>query len=193
MDKRELVDKEEIVDTDINESWCRQVFDQAQNDPELFSKIDIESLLEKVENNDAEYLENKTLKNISEDVFESLTRIGLPNSSIMSYCLRLTGYRVVDRICDLRNGRMMRWIKIGGSVNGDSVNGGSTNGGSTNRGLTNGGILMSVKIENSGVQLLCRNNMNRFFNVKFDDCLIYQKLTMEEQLILMSSDYVENT
>ena len=168
------MDKQETVD--INESWCRQVFDQAQNDPELFSNIDIQSLLEKVENNDAGYLENKTLKDISEEVFESLNRIDLPNSSIMSYCLRLTGYRLVDRICDLRNGRMMRWIKIGGSANG---------------GLTNGGILMSVKIENSGVQLLCRNNMNRFFNVKFDDCLIYQKLTMEEQLILMSSDYVE--
>jgi hypothetical protein len=68
---------------------------------------------------------------------------------------------------------MMRWIKI------------------ANKSLTNGGILMNIKIENNGVHLLCRNNACRFFNIKFDDCLIFQKLTMEEQLILMSSEYAE--
>jgi hypothetical protein len=86
-----------------------------------------------------------------------------------NYCNRLIGYRVVDRICDLRNGIMIRWIK------------------KNNGRLTNGGLLMSVKIEDKGVQLLCKNSINNFFNIRFDDCIIFQKLTLEEQVILIAN------
>jgi len=46
---------------------------------------------------------------------------------------------------------------------------------------------MTVKIENTGVTLLCKNNINRFFNAKFDDCIVFQKLSMEEQIVLMAN------
>jgi predicted HTH transcriptional regulator len=179
------MDKEVGTTDDINDNWCKRVFAEAKNDPELSSNIDINKLLDKVENSDASYLENKTLRDISQEVLQSLESLELPDNIVMSYCLRLTGYRLVDRICDLRNGRMMRWIKINPETEG------LKNEGLKNRVLTNGGILMSVKIENRGILLLCRNNMNRFFNVRFDDCLIYQKLTMDEQLIVMSTEYAE--
>jgi hypothetical protein len=81
--------------------------------------------------------------------------------------MRLMGYRYVDRVCDLRNGQLIRWIK--------------------NDKLTNGGLLMNVKIENNGVLLLCKNNANRFFNVRFDDSVLFQKLSMEEQIVLMAN------
>jgi hypothetical protein len=42
------------------------------------------------------------------------------------------------------------------------------------------------------VKLLCRAGVKLFFNIKFDDCLIFQKLSMEEQLVIMSYDYIEN-
>ena len=87
--------------------------------------------------------------------------------------MRLSGYQCIDRLCDLRTGRLVRWIK------------------KPNGKLTNGGVLVDVKIENKGVKLLCKNNMNRFFSIYFDDCLVFQKLTMEEQLILMASSQVD--
>lgn len=159
--------------SDINESWCKNAFEEARHDPTLLSSIDVEALLKKIENEDSNYLENKSLADISKELFDVITSADIPNNVVLDYCTRLSGYRYVDRICDLRNGRMMRWIKI------------------SNKSLTNGGILMSIKIENNGVKLLCRNNANRFFNIKFDDCLVFQKLTMEEQLILMSAEYAE--
>jgi hypothetical protein len=88
--------------------------------------------------------------------------------------LRLSGYQPIDRLCDLRLGRLIRWIKRSGGS------------------LTNGGLLMDVKIENKGVKLLCKNNMNRFFNIYFDECLIFQKLSMEEQIVLMASSSISN-
>jgi len=141
-----------------------EVFDDAKSDPSLFSSIDVDGLLEKIET--AHYLENKGLADISKEVFDAIDELHLEKEVALDYCMRLSGYRVVDRICDLRNGILMRWIK-------KSV--GS---------LTNGGLLVNVKMDPKGVQLMCKNNMHRFFNVRFDDCLIFQKLTMEEQLVL---------
>ena len=152
------------------------IYQDAVNDPTLLSTIDIDALLSKIETEDNNYLENKTVADISKDIFDAIEELDLPKEKALDYCTRLSGYRYVDRICDLRNGRLMRWIKRSAET----------------PTLTNGGLLMNVKIENKGVQLLCKNNTNRFFNVKFDDCLVFQKLTMEEQLIIMSYDFIEN-
>ena len=134
-------------------------------DPTLLSTIDVDALLDKIGDN--HYLEGKTLKDISEGIFGSL--FFLEEEKAKDYCMRLIGYRLVDRICDLRNGRLIRWIKR------------------ANGSLTNGGLLMTVKIENTGVTLLCKNNINRFFNAKFDDCIVFQKLSMEEQIVLIAN------
>jgi hypothetical protein len=141
-----------------------EIFEEAKSDPELFSNIDVDALLEKIET--AHYLEDKGILDISKEVFDAICELNLEKEVAVDYCERLTGYRLVDRICDLRNGILLRWIK---RVNGS---------------LTNGGLLVNVKMDTKGVQLLCKNNMHRFFCVRFDDCLIFQKLTMEEQLVL---------
>jgi len=149
-----------------------EIYKSAAEDPTLLSTIDVDALIEKMEDN--HYLENKSLDDISKEIFFAIQSLGQYNSiedeNIQKMCVRLSGYRLVDRICDLRNGRLVRWIK----KNNPQI-------------LTNGGLLVNVKIENMGVKLLCKNNMNRFFSFLFDDCLIFQKLSMEEQLVLMAS------
>ena len=145
-----------------------EIYKEAVLDPTLLSTIDIDSLLKKIEENHC--LEEKSLKQISEEMYESLSF--LEEDKKKDYCMRLIGYHIVDRICDLRNGRLIRWIKKENGL------------------LTNGGLLMNVKIENKGVILLCKNNSNRFFNVYFDDCLVFQKLSMEEQIVLMANSTV---
>ena len=145
-----------------------EIYKEAVLDPTLLSTIDIDSLLKKIEENHC--LEEKSLKQISEEMYESLSF--LEEDKKKDYCMRLIGYHIVDRICDLRNGRLIRWIKKEKGL------------------LTNGGLLMNVKIENKGVILLCKNNSNRFFNVCFDNCLVFQKLSMEEQIVLMANSTV---
>jgi hypothetical protein len=148
------------------------IYKSAIEDPTLLSTIDVDALIGKMEDN--HYLENKTLDDISKEIFYAIHSLGYSNTDdnelLQQICVRLSGYRIVDRICDLRNGRLVRWIKK-----------------KNPKILTNGGLLVNVKIENTGVKLLCKNNLNRFFSVFFDDCLVFQKLTMEEQVILMAS------
>lgn len=145
-----------------------ELYTEALKDPSLLEMIDIDAIVKKIGEN--HYLEGKTVSCLSREIYETLFSLAIPEEMMTKLCDRLIGYRVVDRICDLRNGRLMRWIRKSSPSN-----------------LTNGGLLMNVKIENTGVQLLCKNNINRFFNICFDDCIIFQKLTIEEQIILMAN------
>ena len=57
--------------------------------------------------------------------------------------------------------------------------------------LTNGGIIIDIDIINDCVQIKVKNNMNRIFQIKFDECYIFQKLTNQENIILGVLDYLE--
>ena len=109
------------------------IYNDAVNDPSLLSTIDINTILEKIETEDNNYLENKTVADISKDIFDAIDELGLSENISLDFCKRLSGYRYVDRICDLRNGRLVRWIR---RKNEQPY-------------LTNGGLLMNVKIDNS--------------------------------------------
>jgi hypothetical protein len=141
-------------------------FREAREDPSLLSTIDIEAVLKKTD--DVHYIEGKTVADLSKEVFDVINPLEISEENKHDICQRLIGYRWVDRLCDLRSGRLVRWVKKGR--------------------LTNGGLLMNVKIENTGVILLCKNNVGRFFSIKWDESVVFQKLTMEEQLVLMTNE-----
>ena len=160
------------MNTEIN---IQEIFENAKHDPSLFSAIDVDELLDKIENETTEYLENKTLKNISEMIYDILNEYDVlknDNEIIQQYCNKLAGYRYVERICDLRQGVYIRWIKMGTTK------------------LHNGGIAVNVKIGDE-IQIVCKTALGHFISLKFNDCIIFQKLTMEEQLILMSYHYIQ--
>lgn len=143
-----------------------EAFREAREDPSLLSTIDIEAVLKKTD--DVHYIQGKTVADLSKEIFDVINHLEISEENKQDICLRLIGYRWVDRLCDLRSGRLVRWVKK------DS--------------LTNGGLLMNVKIENTGVILLCKNNVGRFFSIKWDESVVFQKLTMEEQLVLMANE-----
>jgi hypothetical protein len=105
---------------DINE-----VFESAKKDPNLFSTIDIENILNSIENDKNDYLENKTLDDIVKENFENVLSLGLDKTTMEKICNKLIGYRYVDEIHELFKGRHIRWIR-------DGV-------------LTNGGIVVDIK------------------------------------------------
>ena len=50
--------------------------------------------------------------------------------------------------------------------------------------LTNGGLVMDIKFTQTGIQILAKSKTNRFMQVKYDDCLFFQKLSEDELAIL---------
>jgi hypothetical protein len=161
------------MDEKIN---VRAIFETAKQDPELFSTLDIENILASIENEKNDYLENKTMEDITSDIYEKINELPTQREKKELLCEKLIGYRHVDEIHELFKGRHVRWIRLN----------------KTDSQLTNGGILVNVKFTNDGIQLMCKNNMNRFIQYKFDECLTFQKLSTEEQLLLMAYENLAN-
>ena len=89
---------------------------------------------------------------------------------------KLKDYRYVSEICELFRGRHIRWIRIFDKEKRifDSK-------------MTNGGIVTDIKFLDNGIQIQCKNARNQFIQFKFDDCLLFQKLTAEECIFLMAN------
>jgi hypothetical protein len=145
-----------------------EIFEAAKKNPELFSTLDIENILESVENEKNDYLENKTMEDITRDVFENIQSAVINKNKIKDFCDKLIGYRCVDEIHELFKGRHVRWIRRDSDI------------------LTTGGIVVDIKFLKDGIQILIKNNLNRFIQYRFDDCITFQKLSTEEQLLLMA-------
>jgi hypothetical protein len=155
------------MDEKIN---VRDIFETAKRDPELFSTLDIENILTSIENEKNDYLENKTMDDITNDIYSKIAELPGERENKELLCEKLIGYRYVDEIHELFKGRHVRWIRLN----------------KPDPQLTTGGILVNVKFTNDGMQLMCKNNMNRFIQYKFDECLTFQKLSTEEQLLLIA-------
>jgi len=57
--------------------------------------------------------------------------------------------------------------------------------------LTNGGILCDINILKNGIHLKCKNRFNKFFQIKLDENLVFQKLKDTELIILKVLDFLE--
>ena len=48
-----------------------------------------------------------------------------------------------------------------------------------------------IKVINNELHIVCKNNFNNYFQIKFDECAIFQKISLQEKVILKVLDYLE--
>jgi len=152
----------QLTADDIN-----QVYQDALRDPTLLSSINVDELLDSLETRKNDYLENKTLKTITDEIYNSICEVCTVQEEQEQMCLKLVGYRVVDELHELHKGKHVRWIRRHSPK------------------LTNGGIVVDVKFLDNGTHVLCLNSAKRFIQYKYDDCITFQKLSPTESLIIM--------
>ena len=127
------------------------------------------------ENNDGIQKYNTSLiKQIKNDYLQKLL---LSRDKLKDYHLKLKDYRYVDDLTDIQYGRYIRWINLNDP---------------NNIKLTTGGIIIDIKILASGIHVVCKNNKNHRFQIKIDECFIFQKLTDQEKIILYALDHVSS-
>ena len=178
-------------------SELRNLIISEKDNPELQSTIDIQTLLLAAENVDMDDFGNRSLTEISQEIVQALQNIGLPTDKIREICGKLAEYRLTDQIFQIQKGRHVRWIRAGGfasqsppatpcsTTSLDLV--GGRRGATAPCSLTNGGIVVDVKFLDNGTHILCKNGP-RFIQYKFDDCLTFQKLSVDEQMMLSCYD-----
>jgi hypothetical protein len=175
----------------MDQKEINEIFELAKQDPTLFSTIDIENLLESIEHEKNDFLENKTMKDIANIMMEKIVEIITDKDETENFYKKLFGYRLVDEIFELHKVKHVRWIRLpnGQCNNNIRLPNGQCN---NNIRLTNGGIVVDIKFLDTGVQVLCLNSRKQFIQYKFDECITFQKLSTEEQLILMAYEHVNS-
>ena len=144
-----------------------ELIKQAKTDPTLLSKINTAELLRSVK---TDFLENQTIESISANIFDSLVQLETPleKDLIASHCERLAGYRFVDELHLLHKGKYVRWIRHDAPEK-----------------LMKGAVVVDIQFGDFGANVLCRLMTGDFLRYRFDKCNTYQKLTDEEQLLLI--------
>jgi hypothetical protein len=130
--------------------------------------MNIGKIIDALENKQNDNILNLTfdkIKNINSDI---LTELKLPNKLKNEHLKSLKHYYFVDEITNLKHGTYIRWINM---LDPEKV-------------LSKGAIFCDIKITDDGTKLVCKTFLNRYFQLKMDEYLIFEKLTYQEQIIL---------
>ena len=118
-----------------------------------------------------EFNENCTTDIILTEIFNVIQENNIPNcEKIME---KLTNYRYVDEINQIFKGKNIKYIN------------------KNTKKFNNGGLVLDVKFLNNGTHILCKG-YHHINQIKFDDVIIFQMLSTEEQLLLMTNAAVLN-
>ena len=113
--------------------------------------------------------EIKTMKN------NILQRMLFDRDELKAYHKLLTNYRYIDEIDELKYGSYIRWFNIK----------------KTSLKLLNGGFIIDITNRNGDIIILCKNGLNRLFNLKMNESIIFQKNTKQEELLIKILDHIK--
>jgi hypothetical protein len=140
--------------------------------------MDVNKLMNALDNENNESIMNLTSKKIFEMNFNIIKELHLDKPTTIDYLKKLKGYRYVDELNDLKHGCFIRWIPITDPAY---------------LPLHHCGMVCDIKITDNGVLITCKNFMHRHYTFKMDECLIFQKLTTQEKVIIHALDHLDNT
>tara|TARA_B100000214_G_C23633400_1_gene475100 strand:- start:156 stop:593 length:438 start_codon:yes stop_codon:yes gene_type:complete len=139
-------------------------------------EINIDQLLKAVQNEENKTLINTNFSEIKKIKNDILQKLQLTKEDLKDLHKKLSKYRYVDEISDLRFGSFIRYIPI------DDPD---------NMYLACGGLLCDIIINDDGVNLTFKTFTHRHFQIKMQECLLFQKLSNEEHILLSAIEYVE--
>ena len=126
--------------------------------------------LDALENETNASIVELTTSKIKSQKNDILQKLQLPRVKLKLFHKKLRDYRYCSDLKDIQYGHYIRWVSL---KNPDYIN------------LTNGGILCDIQIINNELHVRCKNNINRMMQFKFDENIIFQKLSPQEKVILM--------
>ena len=133
---------------------------------------DIYDALDNDENESIMKLTSSKIKQYKNDIQQKLQ---LKGKDLKEIHKKLKEYRYCVDMRDIRYGFFIRWISL---KNPDKIK------------LTNGAWVADILLYKDGIQVLLKNK-NKLFKIKYDECIIFQKLSAQEKIILTVLDYLE--
>lgn len=133
--------------------------------------ITIDEIIQELDEKNLLYLTSSKIKEMKNNILQKLY---LTREQLIKYHKVLDEYRYVDEIDEIKIGGYIRWFNLAKPEN---------------LKLTNGGIIIDLKNTKDDISIVCKNNMNRVFSLKLNQCIIFQKLNMQEKILIKIIDY----
>ena len=163
-----------------------KMYQEIRENPDEFGCLKTDELLSAYEKDGNKYLENKSNKDIEDEKLASFETndctVSLTKADKIGLMKKLTGYRYVDEIDSLHIGKYTRWIHKYPITDSDAV---------FKYVLSPGAFLTMIDYLDTGIVFTLKTWNNKVFRINFDNCLIYQKLSAGEELVLMTADYLK--
>lgn len=140
--------------------------------------IDIESLMSALDDDDNASLMNLDTRAVKAIKNDMLQKLNLSREQLKKLHKQLEEYRYVDEMNELKYGAYIRWISLRDP---NKIK------------LTNGGIICDILVKDNGIHVVCRNNMHRMFQIKLVECMVFQKLSDQERVLLSVMDYLNTS
>jgi hypothetical protein len=131
--------------------------------------LNLTELLSALDNESNERIMQLTPQKIKEYKNNALQRLQLSGKELKTYHKKLKDYRYVSDLTDIKFGHYVRWISL---KNPEKLF------------LTRGAIICDYKVINNELHIVCKNNFNKVFQIKFDEVEIFQKLSHQEKILL---------
>ena len=103
-----------------------------------------------------------------------LQNITIDKDELTHYYKLLTSYRYIDEVDELRMGSYIRFFKLDTQT----------------LDLGRGGFLADIQVVKQRIVLLFKNR-NRFFKLKMDECILFQKNTQQENILIQILDQIK--
>lgn len=150
----------------------------AQNKNQNQNEINVDVLVKALDDESNEALMNLTTDKINKMNLKILQELQFSKETVSTYMKKLKGYRYIDEIKDVKYGAFIKWIPI------------------TDPGylpLNIGGIICDIKLIDTGIIIVCKNFMHKHYQIKMDECLLFQKLSNQELVLLSALDHLTMT
>jgi len=114
---------------------------------------------------------------IMKDRVDIIDELPIDEEEKVELLRKLQGYRYVDEIHELKNGSFLRWLNMSDL---DNIT------------LVQGAFFCEFIFTDYNTCMRMRNIRGRYFEVKMDDIILFQKLTQQEKVLLAALSYISS-
>lgn len=133
----------------------------------------ITEIVEELKHKNLLHLSSSKIKSLKNNILQKLY---LTREELLNYHKVLKDYKYVDELDEINIGSYIRWFNLKKM---DNIK------------LTNGGIIVDIQPGIDDITIVCKNNINKFFSLSLNKCIIFQKLNYQEQLLIKIVDYIQ--
>jgi|TARA_Y100000816_G_C26057326_1_gene554920 hypothetical protein len=133
--------------------------------------VTIEEIIQELDDKNLLYLSSSKIKELKNNI---LQKMYLTRNELLHYHKVLKDYRFVDELDEIQIGKYVRWFNL---ANQEKIS------------LTNGGIIIDIKDGKEDILIVCKNNRNRIYTFRLNQCIVFQKLSTQEQILIKIIDY----